>query len=267
MGQQGGGDDPRWFLHPSGGHPDPNTTARPHSKGARGRGAYKCGCGRPSINQQRPWRHHKLNSKFSTFSAGWRERWRREPQLSSCSSRFSRRRRCSRQYYQQHHHHSHQQQQQQQLHHKQQKQRQPRCKQPGPPCPLHHPPHHHHPPPPDHLKALPGDPRPEPHPEPPRASPEPAPRAGPEQWERGGGRWRGGEWRGQQQAVEQCSGWRWAPWWFPRGTSPPGWWAPTVLLSPAVAVFSSGVPQAWWWQLAGRVYAAVRAWTQSEATE
>ncbi|KAG0728398.1 Protein PRRC2A [Chionoecetes opilio] len=35
--------------------------------GSRGRGTFECGCGRPSINQQQPWRNYKLNAKFPTF--------------------------------------------------------------------------------------------------------------------------------------------------------------------------------------------------------
>lgn len=245
MGQQGGGDDPRWLLHSSGGDTHTHTTSRPHSQGSRGRGAFECGCGRPSINQQCPWWKYKLNSKFSTFSSRWREWWN--------GSRVT-----SHQYYQQQHHHSHQQQQQQrQYHHQQQKQkhqRQPQRKQHSPSLFLQYPNEQH--PPPDHIpgqqQALPRDARTPP----PRCQHRPAPQS--DQW---------GQHGQQQQAMEQRSSRGGSAWWFPRGTSPTGWWAPTVLLSPAVAVFSSGVPQAWWWQLASRVFSSVRAWTQSEATD
>lgn len=50
---------------------------------------------------------------------------------------------------------------------------------------------------------------------------------------------------------------------FPWRNTPTGWWSPTILLSPTNAVFSSGVPATWWWQLPSRVISTV--WTRSQS--
>lgn len=83
----------------------------------------------------------------------------------------------------------------------------------------------------------------------------------------------------QPKVLEQCIKWwnRWSKWScssdsssrgkFPWRCTPTGWWSPTVLLSPTVAVFSSGVPATWWWQLPSRVISTVWSRSQPQAAD
>lgn len=54
---------------------------------------------------------------------------------------------------------------------------------------------------------------------------------------------------------------------------PRGWWSRTQLLGPAVAIFSSGIPQVSWWRCTNRRQPeiqcrhTIRTWPQSETTK